>query len=193
MSASADKIIIGRSSGSTSGKLAYLGKRFAGGKLGSKVYIDLGRTHRIMVFGQTGNGKSYTLGVLAEEISDHAAGDLLILDPMSIFWALSRANEKDLIDNHWGVAGKKYKSNLFALKGSMPENGAGTEFALHGHEFSVDEILRVLRIDPGTQMASAVQTGVNELDKKIRSGIQDSRYSLTDIADQTFRSFRAVI
>jgi DNA helicase HerA-like ATPase len=195
MSASVDKIVIGRSSSSKPGKLAYLGKRFAGGKLGPKVYIDLARTHRIMVFGQTGNGKSYTLGVLAEEIADQKAGDVLILDPMSIFWALNKANEKGLIETHWGVTSKQYNSNLFALKGSMPKEfaGAGKEFALHGHEFSPDEIQRILRIDPGTQMASAVQTGINELDKKTKNGLQDPNYSLADIADQTFRSYRSVI
>jgi DNA helicase HerA-like ATPase len=195
MDQSKDDIVIGRSSSPQTLKPAYIGKRFADGKLGPKVYIDLSRTHRIMVFGQTGNGKSYTLGVLAEEIADRKAGDVLILDPMSIFWALNKPNAKGLIQNHWGVKSKRYNSNLFALKGSLPKvfAQAGTEFALHGDELSVDEILRILRIDLKTQMASAVQTGVTELVKKIRTGIQDSHYSLDDVADQTFRSYRSVI
>jgi len=193
--ATQDRIVIGRSPAAETAKLAYIGKEYAEGKLGRRVYFDLAVPHRLMVFGQTGNGKSYTLGVLSEEIADQNAGSALILDPMSIFWALKKPNDKSLIQNHWGIKGKSYNARLFALKGSIPEAfaGAASAFALHGHEFSADEILRILRIPERSQMASAVQTGIAELAKKIDQKVQNPHYSLDDIANQTSRSYRGVI
>ena len=38
--------------------------------LSNKIFMDVARSHVILVAGKRGSGKSYTLGVLAEEISN---------------------------------------------------------------------------------------------------------------------------
>jgi DNA helicase HerA-like ATPase len=190
-----EAIILGRTGDETGSKLAYLGKEYIDGALGAKVYLDLSLSHRIMVFGQTGQGKSYTLGVLAEEVTDNKAGDVLVLDPLSVFWALTKPNDKAEIEKHWGVRAKKYQASLFALKGCLLTGFTDvvTEFAFHGHELAVDEILRVLKIDPVTQMANAIQTGIIRISDRIERGLQKKGYSLDDIERETFRGYREVI
>ena len=53
--------------------LIYIGKGYV--KMGqytslsNKIYLDVARSHVILVAGKRGSGKSYTLGVLTEEIS----------------------------------------------------------------------------------------------------------------------------
>lgn len=60
------------------------------------VKLDSTSPHVIFVCGTRGSGKSYTLGVLAEEISqknsDIAA---VIIDPIGIFWSMKYPNQED--------------------------------------------------------------------------------------------------
>jgi uncharacterized protein len=57
--------------------------------LSNPIYLDVARSHIILVAGKRGSGKSYTLGVIAEEISDLPSGVReniapLIFDTMGI-------------------------------------------------------------------------------------------------------------
>ncbi|MCX6750815.1 MAG: DUF87 domain-containing protein, partial [Candidatus Pacearchaeota archaeon] len=65
-----------------------------------KIFTDVIRSHVILVAGKRGSGKSYTLGVLAEElsilpkeVSQNIAS--LIFDTMGIYWTMKYPNEKD--------------------------------------------------------------------------------------------------
>ncbi len=70
------------------------------GRVGSEneksVKLDSASPHVLFVCGARGSGKSYTLGVLAEEISqknsDIAA---VIIDPIGIFWSMKYPNQED--------------------------------------------------------------------------------------------------
>jgi uncharacterized protein len=61
-----------------------------------KVYIDLKKllTHKVAVLARTGSGKSYSVGVLVEEILDRDI-PLLIIDPHGEYNSLHKPNEKD--------------------------------------------------------------------------------------------------
>ena len=102
------EIIIGRS---TSDKklfgdkgLIFLGKGYV--KMGNqtslsnKILMDVARSHVVLVAGKRGSGKSYTLGVLTEELSNLPEGvkeniASLIFDTMGIYWTMKFTNEKD--------------------------------------------------------------------------------------------------
>ncbi|MFH1585806.1 MAG: DUF87 domain-containing protein [archaeon] len=84
--------------------LVYIGKGFV--QMGSyislsnRILMDVARSHVILVAGKRGSGKSYTLGVLAEELSNlpkqysqNIAS--LIFDTMGIYWTMKFQNEKD--------------------------------------------------------------------------------------------------
>ena len=81
--------------------------------LSSNIWLDVARSHVILVSGKRGSGKSYSLGVIAEEMStlpEEVSKNIgiLMFDTMGIFWTMKYPNQKDedlLIG--WGLRPKK--------------------------------------------------------------------------------------
>src|SRR4030042_6618943 len=101
-------VIIGRNTADKSAfgdrGLIFLGKGFV--KMGqytslsNKIFMDIARSHVILIAGKRGSGKSYTLGVIAEELANlpkEASQNIgsLIFDTMGIYWTMKFKNEKD--------------------------------------------------------------------------------------------------
>jgi uncharacterized protein len=68
--------------------------------LSSNIFMDVARTHVVLIDGKRGSGKSYTLGVIAEEMSklpEEVSENLsvLIFDTMGIFWTMKHPNQKE--------------------------------------------------------------------------------------------------
>ena len=67
--------------------------------LSNPVYMDVTTSHVVFVCGKRGSGKSYTMGVVAEgmselpkEISSNIA--VVMLDTMGIYWTMKFPNKK---------------------------------------------------------------------------------------------------
>jgi len=60
---------------------------------GSLVEIPCGTSQRVLVCGKTGTGKSYTLGVLVEELARLGRDIVLVVDTQGIFWSTAQPNE----------------------------------------------------------------------------------------------------
>src|SRR3989339_2193022 len=84
--------------------LVYLGKGYV--KMGqytslsNKIFMDISRSHVVLVAGKRGSGKSYTLGVIAEELSNlekETSQNIasIIFDTMGIYWTMKFQNQKD--------------------------------------------------------------------------------------------------
>ena len=58
------------------------------GSVGAPVSMDADSPHAGVVFGKRGTGKSYTLGVLAEELADAHGVSPVVVDPMGVFGGL---------------------------------------------------------------------------------------------------------
>ena len=77
--------------------------------LANPVYMDVIRTHAILIAGKRGSGKSYTMGVLAEglatappEVSLNIS--TVIFDTMGIYWTMKFPNRKDQeLLEQWGL------------------------------------------------------------------------------------------
>jgi hypothetical protein len=82
--------VLGRTGGSgraaepeTSGPIGRLGRyRARDGSTGASVGFDLDRPHAALVVGKRGYGKSYTLGVIAEECADAPGVTPVVVDPV---------------------------------------------------------------------------------------------------------------
>lgn len=82
--------VLGRSA--DQGQTGALGHYLAtDGSRGAPVAIDLEHPHVGLVVGKRGSGKSYTLGVLAEEIGTTAGVSGIVVDPMGAFSGLATA------------------------------------------------------------------------------------------------------
>jgi len=55
--------------------------------------IATDKSQRILVCGKTGTGKSYTMGVLIEELASLGQDLILVLDPQGIYWTMQQPNE----------------------------------------------------------------------------------------------------
>jgi hypothetical protein len=72
------------------------------GFYGKRILMDSISPHAVFICGMRGSGKSYTLGVIAEELAlKNDAVGVIIIDPMGIFWSMNGPNkverEQDLL------------------------------------------------------------------------------------------------
>jgi len=103
--------------------LTYIGKGYV--KMGqytslsNKIFMDVARSHVILVAGKRGSGKSYTLGVLAEELSSlpkNVGQNIasIIFDTMGIYWTMKYSNEKDKeLLREWDLKPKRLPTKVF--------------------------------------------------------------------------------
>lgn len=93
--------------------------------LGSEIRMDALRPHVVLICGKRGYGKSYTMGMLLEELAclePEVRKNLasLVVDTMGIFWTLRLPNKRDeglLIK--WGLAPKGLDISVFVPKYSL--------------------------------------------------------------------------
>ncbi|MEA3414514.1 MAG: ATP-binding protein [Nanoarchaeota archaeon] len=92
--------------------------------LSNNIYLDVARSHVVLIAGKRGSGKSYTMGVLTEEISNLSkdiSGNIgsLIFDTMGIYWTMKYANEKDKTLLHdWKLQPKNLPVKVFVPFGA---------------------------------------------------------------------------
>src|SRR3989344_8210806 len=95
--------------------------------LSNTIYMDVARSHVVLVAGKRGTGKSYTLGVIAEEISNlpiEARKNIapLIFDTMGIFWTMKYENEKEKeLLSDWELKPMKLPVRVFVPVGHFDD------------------------------------------------------------------------
>jgi len=87
--------VIGRETGARADRpTGHLGSyRAVDGSSGAPLYVDLDRPHAALVVGKRGYGKSYTVGVLAEELARTRGLAPVVVDPMGAFRPLAATTE----------------------------------------------------------------------------------------------------
>jgi DNA helicase HerA-like ATPase len=91
--------------------------------LSNKIFMDIARSHVVLVAGKRGSGKSYTLGVITEElanlpleVSQNIAS--LIFDTMGIYWTMKFPNEKDKeLLQDWNLKSRNLPVKIFVPSG----------------------------------------------------------------------------
>ncbi len=111
---------------------AYIGKHVVGkgeeSHLTNPIQMDLTRPHIVLICGKRGTGKSYSAGIIAEEIYKLPAElrnnlSVLMIDTMGIYWSMKLPNEKDVdLLKEWGLKPEGLaNAKLFVPKGYVKE------------------------------------------------------------------------
>ncbi|MEM7825230.1 MAG: ATP-binding protein [Candidatus Aenigmatarchaeota archaeon] len=157
----------------------YLGKHIVGtgeeAHLTTKVFIDLLRSHVILISGKRGTGKSYVAGVIAEEIallSEEFRKNLavIMIDTMGIFWSLKIPNEqqKSLL-KEWNLEPKGFENVKVFVPYSQLEDfkKAGIPvdegISILPYEFSAEEWRLAFNLKRTEPAGVALEKVVNQL------------------------------
>ncbi|KXB07075.1 hypothetical protein AKJ52_00985 [candidate division MSBL1 archaeon SCGC-AAA382C18] len=168
-----------------------------------EVLLDSSNPHVIFVCGTRGSGKSYTLGVLSEELAENNPDvGAVIVDPIGVFWSMKYPNqekselellkEMDLkphgIDNVRVFIPSGYKSDI-------PDETFDTEFSFRPNSLHTEDWCLTFGIDryspQGLLLEKAVekiQTGyTRELGDKLEGGSRDvppnKNFTIDDLID----------
>jgi uncharacterized protein len=166
--------------------LTYIGKSFV--KMGqytslsNKIFMDVVRSHVVLVAGKRGSGKSYTLGVLAEELSNLPDGineniASLIFDTMGIYWTMKYKNEKDKeLLTEWDLKPKNLPVKVFVPYGhfeSYQENGMPIDkkFALDPNEMSAEDWILTFGLNITNPVGVLIERTVNKLKQEFPDNV----------------------
>lgn len=190
-------IIIGRNSSDKKrlGKkgLIYIGKGFVKmgqyNSLSNKIFLDVARSHVVLIAGKRGSGKSYTLGVLAEELSNlekEISKNIasLIFDTMGIYWTMKYENSKDKeLLSEWDLKSKNLPVKIFVPFGyykTFQEKGIPIDekFALDVQELSAEDWVITFGLDLINPISVLIQRALNTLKEK------DKKFTIKEIIEE---------
>ncbi len=168
--------------------LIFIGKGYV--KMGqytsmsNRILMDVARSHVVLVAGKRGSGKSYTLGVLAEELSNlprETSQNLssLIFDTMGIYWTMKFKNEKDkeLLEN-WELKSKNLPVKIFVPFGHYKkylEKGIPVDekFALDVTEMTAEDWVITFGLNMINPVSVLIERTITKLKEKKKFGIQE--------------------
>jgi len=154
--------------------------------LTNPVYLDIARSHVIMVCGKRGSGKSYTLGVIAESITDmpeEVKSNIapLIFDTMGIYWSMAYRNDKEIeLLRQWQLKPKNLPVRVFvpyAYFDEFVKRGIGKilPFALDVNDITHEDWLITFGLSYNDPVGITIQKAIIKLTQ------QAKRYDIDDI------------
>ena len=154
--------------------------------LANKVFLDVTKTHVIFICGKRGGGKSYSLGILAEGISEleqDIAKNLscVIVDTMGIFWTMKYPNHKEeTLLKQWDLEGKACNVQIFTPVGyfqEYKEKGIPTDypFAVQPKELTAEDWCLCFGISLLSPLGVLIEKTISLLQER------EKNYSLDDI------------
>ncbi len=194
-----EKIIIGRNVQDLkkfgSDGTIFIGKHIVGkgekAHLTNPICMDVVRPHVTLICGKRGSGKSYTGGVVAEEMialpKDVRENlSILMIDTMGIYWSMKRSNEKDrnLLET-WNLKPTPMAGmNFFIPKGWVKEyEKAGIDydfpFTLPTGELSAQDWVTTFGFNVMDDHGIAIERAIKSVKKRY-----GSVYSIEDIVKE---------
>ena len=155
--------------------------------LSNNIYLDIARSHVILVSGKRGSGKSYSLSVIAEGISSQPKEirdnlSVLIFDTMGVFWTMKHENEKDkdLLEK-WGLVPQSIDLDIYTPQGHFEEykdKGIPTDypFSIQPRELTSLDWCRTFGINPYEGVGVLISDSLEKLDI-------EKNYSIDEIID----------
>ena len=152
--------------------------------LSNKIYMDVSRSHVLFVCGKRGSGKSYSLGVIAEEmcnlpeeVSKRLA--ILIFDTMGIYWTMKYPNDKDedlLLE--WGLPRKPLDIHIYTPAGfyeQYKQEGIPTnfKFTISPFELEIEDWCTAFDVSLISQEGILIDIVLSSLKKKGEFNLDD--------------------
>ncbi len=162
--------------------LIYIGKSYV--KMGNytslsnKIYMDIARSHVVLVAGKRGSGKSYSLGVIAEELANLPSETSqniasLIFDTMGIFWTMKYKNEKEKsLLEEWQLETKSLPIKVFVPFGKIEqykekEIPIDKTFAIKISELEAEDWVTLFNLPLTSLPAVLIQRIITDLKDKL--------------------------
>jgi uncharacterized protein len=207
-------VIVGRSESDKklfgSKGLIFIGKSFV--KMGeytslsNPIYMDVARSHVVMIAGKRGSGKSYTLGGMAEALSSlnyEEAQNIasLIFDTMGIFWTMKFKNHKDRdLLQEWGLDSKNVDVKIYVPFGYFNEfHDKGipvdAEFAIKISDLGADDWISMFELKFTQPEAVLIESVISSLKTEGSFGFAEIREMIkkaTNIAQDVKNSTSAL-
>jgi DNA helicase HerA-like ATPase len=154
------------------------------------VYLDMIRSHIILVAGKRGSGKSYTLGVVAEGMADLPPEikqnlTILLLDTMGVYWTMKYPNKKELPElKEWGLDPKGLDVQIYTPTLFFEEyrnKGIPTDFpfALQPNELTPEDWCITFDVNINEPIGVLIERAINTL----REQTKEEGYSIQEIID----------
>ncbi|MFC2174304.1 helicase HerA domain-containing protein [archaeon] len=132
-----------------------LGKVAEQEKYGEFIYLDALMPHTVFVCGAKGSGKSYTLGVIAEElIYKNPNVAVVIIDPIGIYWSMKYPNQEETeLDEliRMGLAPRGVAETRvfvpYGVRNTLPKDTYDKTYALRPADLNVDDWCITFDID----------------------------------------------
>lgn len=142
--------------------------------LSNRILMDIARSHVVLVAGKRGSGKSYTLGVLAEELANLAKETSqniasLIFDTMGIYWTMKYKNEKDKeLLQDWKLAPKNLPVKIFVPFGHYEDYlekmiPVDSTFALDIRELNAEDWILTFGLEITNPVAVLIERTITKL------------------------------
>ena len=162
--------------------------------LSNNVYLDVTRSHIVFVCGKRGGGKSYTLGVIAEGLSDlpkEIANNLsiILVDTMGIYWTMKYPNKKDEgLLKEWGLDPKGLDVGIYTPEDfyyKYKKKGIPTDFpfTIATSELSGEDWCTTFDFSENDKYGVLISKVIQEL-KDEQSDVEEIKFSIDDIIHQ---------
>jgi hypothetical protein len=158
--------------------------------LTNPIYMDVTRPHIVLVCGKRGSGKSYSAGVIAEEMTllpQNIRNNLsvLMIDTMGIYWSMRKPNDKDKdVLREWGLKPTAMSSLQFFIPkgfiGEYEKTGIDYDktFTLPCSELSSQDWSLTFGFSSMDDNGIAVERAIKSVKKRL-----GTRFSIQDIVD----------
>jgi hypothetical protein len=141
--------------------------------LSNKILLDVISSHVVFVCGKRGGGKSYTMGVIAEGISDLPPEirnniSVIMLDTMGVYWTMKYPNKQDqLLLEEWGLEPKGLNINIYTPVGyfnEYKEKGIPTDasFSIKPSELDGNDWCLTFDISPNEPIGVLIEKIIHE-------------------------------
>jgi DNA helicase HerA-like ATPase len=152
--------------------------------LTTPVMLDVLRPHVMVITGKRGSGKSYSLGVMAEELMRLPAEIkknlcALIIDTQGIFWTMKSPAEGSEVEE-WGLKPKGFDIYVCVPEGqkktfSQANVDFDSSFSFLPSELTTDDWLSVFNLNPNEALGILLQRTMSKL---------SGNYSIDDVINK---------